>query len=181
MTMVPRGPRSGGAGAPAARRTGAAPLPATPAGAKTAAVRLLARREYSRAELTQRLLRKGLPREIVDRALDDLVAAGYLSDQRVADATVAQKSGRYGKRAIVYALKEKGIGAAEMEVALAPLAHTDEFADAQALWQQRFGTPPASDREKARHVRFLQSRGFALTIALRVLRSAGSPAGEDDA
>ena len=142
---------------------------------------LLAQREHSRAELTQRLLRKGLPREIVDRALDDLATAGYLSDQRVADATVAQKSGRYGKRAIVHALKEKGIGAAEMEAALAPLAHADEFADAQALWRQRFGAPPASDREKARHVRFLQSRGFSLTIALRVLRGAGTPAGEPDA
>jgi regulatory protein len=149
--------------------------------AKSAAVRLLARREYSRAELTQRLLRKGIPREVVDRALDDLATVGYLSDQRVAHATVAQKSGRYGKRAIVYALKEKGIGAEEMEAALAPLAHADEYVNAHALWQQRFGTPPATDRDKARHVRFLQSRGFSLAIALRVLRSAGTPAVEDDA
>lgn len=178
--MNPRGPRDGGAGAAGARRRGMAAVPSTPAGAKAAAVRLLARREYSRAELTQRLLRKGLPRDIVDRALDDLATAGYLSDQRVAHATVAQKSGRYGKRAIVYALKEKGIGAAEMEAALAPLAHADEFADAQALWQQRFGAPPASDRDKARHVRFLQSRGFSLSVVLRVLRSAGTRAAEDD-
>jgi regulatory protein len=168
-----------GAGALGSRRAGGAGSPATPATAKSYAVRLLARREYSRAELTQRLLRREVPRDIVDRALDDLAAAGYLSDQRVAHATVAQKSGRYGRRAIVYALKEKGIGAAEMECALAPLAHADEFADAQALWRQRFGAPPATERDKARQVRFLQARGFSLSVALRVLRSAGVAIDDD--
>lgn len=155
--------------------------PPLPVSAKAAAVRLLARREYSRAELAQRLLRRGLEADAIARALDELAAAGYLSDRRVAQAMVAQKSGRYGKRAIVYALKEKGIGAADMEAALAPLAHADEFADAQALWQQRFGTPPASEREKARQVRFLQARGFSLAAVLRVLRAAGCPVSDDNA
>ena len=163
-----------------ARRTpgsGAAP----PVSAKAAAVRLLARREYSRAELSQRLLRRGLAPDVVERTLDELATAGYLSDRRVAQAMVAQKAGRYGKRAIVYALKEKGIGPADMEAALAPLAHVDEFADAQALWMQRFGVPPATERDKARQVRFLQARGFSLATALRVLRGAGSRLGDDDA
>ena len=143
-------------------------------------MQLLARREYSRAELSQRLQRRGLTPDAVERALDELAAAGYLSDQRVAHCVVAQKSGRYGKRAIAYALKEKGIGAAEMEMALAPLAHADEFADAQALWRQRFGAAPTTDREKARQVRFLQARGYALSVVFKVLRAAGA-ADVDDA
>jgi len=40
-----------------------------------------------------------------------------------------------------------------------------------ALWQRRFGTPPANDREKARQIRFLQSRGFALSAIFKLLRS----------
>jgi regulatory protein len=60
---------------------------------------MLARREYSRAELAQRLLRKGIARDDIERALDELAAAGYLSDARYANAVVAQRSGRYGKRA----------------------------------------------------------------------------------
>jgi len=138
------------------------------------AVRYLARRDYSRAELTQRLTRRGIEPEAIDQALDELAAAGLLSDTRYAASVVAQRAGRYGKRAIVYALKEKGIDAAAAEAALAPLAGVDEFDDALALWQQRFGVMPANDREKARHVRFLQSRGYALSVVLKVLLTAGA-------
>ena len=151
---------------PGAARTSAAP--------KVLAVRWLARREHSRAELTQRLLRRGIPADEVERALDDLAAAGYLSDARYAHAVVARRVGRFGKRAIVHALKERGIGAADSQAALAPLAETDELADAQALWQRRFGVAPADDREKARQIRYLQARGYSLSTALRVLRAAGS-------
>ena len=62
---------------------------------------------------------------------------------------------------------------------MAPLADADELADASALWQQRFGVAPANQREKARQVRFLQSRGYGLAVVLRVLRAAGTPQDED--
>ena len=140
---------------------------------------MLARREYSRAELTQRLAHKGIPRDDIERALDALAAGGYLSDTRYANAVVAQRSGRYGKRAIAHALREKGITAPDAQVAMAPLADTDEYADATALWQQRFGAAPANQREKARQVRFLLSRGYGLSVALRVLRAAGAPADDE--
>jgi regulatory protein len=146
----------------------------TPVAPKVLAVRWLARREYSRSELTQRLRQRGIAVEEIERTLDELAAAGYLSDARYAQAVVAQRVGRFGKRAIVYALKERGITAADAQTALAPLAETDELADAQALWQRRFGVAPANDREKARQVRFLQARGYSLSTALRVLRVAGS-------
>jgi regulatory protein len=146
-----------------------------PASPKVLAVRMLARREYSRAELAQRLAHKGIPRDDIEQALDALAAGGYLSDARYANAVVAQRSGRYGKRAIAYALREKGISAPDAQMAMAPLADTDELADATALWQQRFGAAPANQREKARQVRFLQSRGYGLSVVLRVLRAAGAP------
>ena len=146
---------------------------------KILAVRMLARREYSRAELAQRLLRKGIARDDIERALDELAAAGYLSDERYANAVVAQRSGRYGKRAIAHALREKGIAAPEALAAMAPLAATDELADATALWRQRFGSAPANQKETARQVRFLLSRGYGMSVALRVLRSAGASADED--
>lgn len=162
-----RAPRGEDAG------TDASGGPASPAvSPKALAVRWLARREYSRAELAERLRRRGAAPEDVERALDELAAAGYLSDARYAQAVVAQRAGRYGKRAIVHALKERGIAAADVDAALAPLAGADEFADAQALWQRRFGTAPADDRERARQVRFLQSRGYGLAVALRVVRGA---------
>ncbi len=69
---------------------------------------MLARRDYSRAELSQRLARRGVARDDIERALDELAAAGYLSDARYAQALVAQRSGRYGKRAIAHVLQRKG-------------------------------------------------------------------------
>ena len=147
---------------------------------KALAVRMLARRDYSRAELRDRLARKGIPRDDIESTLDELVAAGYLSDARYATAVVAQRAGRYGKRAIAHALREKGITAPDAQAAMAALVAGDELADAQALWQQKFGTPPANERDKARQVRFLLSRGYGLSVALRVLRAAGTPV-EDDA
>lgn len=108
-----------------------------------------------------------------------MAEAGYLSDARYAHAVVAQRAGRYGKRAIAHALKERGIGAADASLAMAPLADADELADAQALWRQRFGVAPADDREKGRQVRFLQARGYPLSVALRVLRAAGHRDADD--
>lgn len=159
-----RAPRDDGGGAGGAVKPEVSP--------KALAVRWLARREYSRAELAERLRRRGVAAEDVERALDELAAAGYLSDTRYAHAVVAQRAGRYGRRAIVHALKERGIGAADVDAALATLAGADEFAEAQAVWRRRFGTAPADDRERARQVRFLQSRGYGLSVALRVVRGA---------
>ncbi|MFO1317177.1 MAG: regulatory protein RecX [Burkholderiales bacterium] len=154
--------------------------PAKPAvSPKVLAVRWLARREYSRAELGERLRLRGVVADDVERVLDELAAAGYLSDARCAQAVVAQRAGRYGRRAIVHALKERGIGAADADAALAPLAGADELAEARALWQRRFGERPRDERERARHVRFLQARGYSLSVALRVVRGA-SGAGADD-
>ncbi len=143
------------------------------------AVRLQARRDYSRAELTQRLERRGVARADIDSALDDLAAAGHLSDARCADAVVAQKSGRYGKRAIVHALKKKGIGADDVAEATKPLAELDEAEDALALWRRRFGVVPVNQREKSRQVRFLLARGYGLAAVLRVLRIAGAKISDD--
>jgi regulatory protein len=46
-----------------------------------------------------------------------------------------------------------------------------------ALWRRRFGAPPENDREKARQVRFLQSRGFSLSAIFRLLRDPPGDAG----
>ncbi len=148
---------------------------------KAIAVRLLARRDYGRAELAQRLLRRGADREQVESVLDELERIGYLSDTRFAHGVVAQKAGRFARRAIAYELKEKGVRSTAAGEALAVLDGHDEVADATALWQRRFGTPPHDEREKARQIRFLLARGYSASVAFKVLRAAGTPPeGEPD-
>ena len=132
--------------------------------------RLLARREYARDDLEQRLIAKGAARDEVAAVLDELSSQGLLSNERFAHALVAQKSGSYSRRSIRGELKRKGIRGEAIEGALGE-ATIDDDAAMLALWQRRFGTPPANDREKARQIRFLQSRGFALSAIFKMLKT----------
>ena len=137
------------------------------------ATRLLARREYARAELEQKLVAKGWGRIEVRAALDDLTARGYLSDARYAEAIAARRGGSYSRRRIAEELKARGVARGDIETALAG-AGIDDDAALRALWQRRFGRAPEDEREKARQVRFLQTRGFALSTILRFLRNASA-------
>ena len=150
-----------------------------PASARATALRLLARRDYSRAELAARLRARGVPGHEIDALLEDFERLGYVSDDRCAHALVSQRAGRFGSRAIERDLREKGIARDTAKDALAPLAQRDELADAMTQWKRRFGQPPADQREKGRHVRFLVARGFSASVAFRVLRAAGAPGDEE--
>jgi regulatory protein len=136
---------------------------------KARAIGMLARREYARAELRDKLLATGAEREAIDAVLDELAALGFLSDTRFAHAVVRQKQGGYSRRAIAETLKQKGVVAEAVTAALADTPIDDATALA-ALWARRFGRAPADEREKARQVRFLQSRGFSLSAIFRLLR-----------
>jgi regulatory protein len=146
------------------------------------AISLLARRDHSRAELRARLTRMrieadaaseidgGGPRDAVELLLDELAAEGYLSDDRYAQGVVARKSATHSRRAIAETLKAHGVARDAVQSALA--AHDiDDATVLRELWQRRFGTPPRDDRERARHVRFLQSRGFEVSAIMRFLRA----------
>jgi regulatory protein len=141
-----------------------------PVSLKAQAVRLLARREYARDDLEQRLIAKGAVRDEVVAVLDELSSQGLLSNERFAHALVAQKSGSYSRRSIRGELKRKGVSGEVIDGALDDAPVGDEAA-MLALWQRRFGTPPANDREKARQIRFLQSRGFELSAIFKMLKT----------
>ena len=140
---------------------------------KQQAIRLLARREYSRAELESRLVGKGAVRADVQSVLDELTAVGLLSNERYARSIANRNVGRASSRNIASALKGKGVGGDDIAAAIAE-AGIDDDATLIALWQRRFGTPPANDKERARQVRFLQSRGFSLTAIFKLLRAEES-------
>jgi regulatory protein len=137
---------------------------------KARAIRLLARRDYARAELEQRLIALGSSREEVRATLDELDGLGLLSDTRYAQGFARQKAGQYSKRHIARQLKSKGVDSEAATAAIAGAEIDDEVALVE-LWKRRFGTMPANDREKARQVRFLQSRGFEFSAILKLLRA----------
>jgi regulatory protein len=156
--------------------------PRPPKPLKVRAVALLARREYSRAEMREKLAaggnRNAEAMTEIDAVLDELAALGYLSDTRFAKALVQQKSGGYSKRAIGATLKARGVSSEAATDALAGSEIDDQDAMV-ALWRRRFGKAPVDDREKARQVRFLQSRGFSLSAIFKLLRNPPSPDAEE--
>lgn len=147
---------------------------------RTRALQCLARREYSRAELQRKLqsyiqsedepFEQSVPQEL-DALLDDLEARGWLSDERAATQLVHARRGRYGSQRIAHELRQKGIPENLIDAAL-PQLHASELDAARAVWQKKFGVVPHDQKEKARQVRFLQARGFALDVVFQVLRLA---------
>ena len=145
------------------------------------ALQYLARREHSRAELRGKLLshlqddaefEHSQPADL-DALLDDFTARGWLSDERTATQLVHTKRSRFGTQRITQELRRKGITENLIEEALPQLKET-ELATARQVWQKKFGITPRDEKEKAKQVRFLLSRGFSLDVAFKVLRLSDS-------
>jgi len=141
------------------------------------ALQYLTRREYSRAELRGKLLphaqadddfEQAQPVDL-DALLDDLTARGWLSDERATSQLIHAKRNRFGTQRITHELRQKGI-AEELIGAALPELKDSELEAAREVWKKKFGTAPQDEKEKAKQVRFLQSRGFAMDVIFKVLR-----------
>jgi regulatory protein len=105
----------------------------------------------------------------LDALLDDFTARGWLSDERTTTQLVHAKRSRFGTQRITHELRQKGI-AEELISAALPELKDRELKAAREVWKKKFGTAPQDEKEKAKQVRFLQSRGFALDVVFKVLR-----------
>jgi regulatory protein len=136
---------------------------------KVRAMRLLARREHSREELRRKLAPKMAEGENLEAVLDDLAMRGWLSDARFAEQSIRAKSRRYGPLKLAHALRAKGVDEEAIATAFRA-AGGDGLSNLESVWKTRFKALPSDDRERARHVRFLQGRGFSLDAILKFLR-----------
>lgn len=133
------------------------------------ALRLLARREHSREELRRKLVPHVVEGDDVESLLDDLTQRGWLSDARFAEQSIRAKARRFGPLKLAQQLRERGLD----EEAIAAGFHAageEGVSSIGSVWRSRFHAPPGDDRERARQIRFLQGRGFALEHILRFLR-----------
>jgi regulatory protein len=138
------------------------------------ALRLLARREHSRLELQRKLAPHAQNPDEVSDLIEDLVRRGWLSEQRVVEQIIHARREKLGSQRIRRELLEKGVDEELVSRAL-PQLRDGDMAAARALWQRKFGKHPADAAARAKQVRFMQSRGFALETVLRVMRQ-----GSDD-
>lgn len=133
-------------------------------------MRFLARREHSREELKRKLASRAAEGDDVEAILDDLARRGWLSDARFAEQAARAKARRYGPLKLACYLKSKGVSEEAIGAGLRA-AGSDGAASLEGVWRTRFKAAPAGEKERARQVRFLQGRGFALEEILRFLKS----------
>ena len=137
---------------------------------KGRALRLLSGREYSRSELERKL-------EIFEeepgtraRALDELQAKGFISEQRVIESVLHRRADKLGTARIKQELLGKGLDPEAVAQALAGL-QASERQRALEVWRKKFGEPPADAQAAARQMRFLASRGFGADAIRRVVKA----------
>jgi regulatory protein len=135
------------------------------------ALRLLARREHSRAELGRKLAAHVEPEDDLEALLEDLSRRKLVSDERYAESRSHALSRKFGAARIVQELRAKGLDKGLAEGAAAA-ARTTEVERARAVWLRKFRAAPVTREERARQMRFLQSRGFSFDAIRAVIRSS---------
>jgi regulatory protein len=145
--------------------------PDTPVELRARALRLLARREHSRKELERKLFRYAESPSALAEVLDALSLRNQLSEARFAQERARQLSRKYGAARIRHDLKAKGVSDALIE----QVSSEGEMERARAILERKYKAPAATREERARRMRFLQSRGFSSEIIFSLLsaRSVG--------
>lgn len=136
------------------------------------ALRLLARREHSRVELARKLAPRAESPGALGDLLDSLEQKQQLSDARFAEARVRQLSRKYGAARIRRDLKANGMGGD----IIAGVSGEGELERARAILDRKYRSEPATTREeRAKRMRFLQSRGFSNDVIFRLLSARDTP------
>ena len=135
------------------------------------ALGLLARREHSRAELARKLRPHVVAEDDLDALLDDLTRCKQLSEERYAESRANALSRKFGAARIAQELRSKGLDK-ELAGRAAEAARSTEVERARAVWLRKFRKAAESREERAKQMRFLQSRGFSFDAIRAVIRGA---------
>ena len=135
------------------------------------ALGLLARREHSRAELGRKLRPHVVAEDDLDALLDDLTRRKQLSEERYAESRANALSRKFGAARIAQELRSKGLDK-ELAGRAAEAARSTEVERARAVWLRKFRAAPTTREERAKQMRFLQSRGFSFDAIRAVVRGA---------
>ena len=139
--------------------------------AKSVAVRLLSRREHSAFEIRDKLLKRDFDSEEIDRVIIELQQGGWLSDERFAEAYIRMRQLKgFGPVRIAMELNERGV----KEHIVDDYLHANDDSWRQTLEQQyrkKYKDKPIEDySDKAKRIRFLQYRGFALDVIYQIVK-----------
>ena len=144
---------------------------------KKRALYYLGKRDYSRVELERKILTYSeslkISRVDLELMLDELEEKDWLSDDRFSEQFVLSKKRKFGARKIAHELKLRGVNELIISRVLRDIKD-DEFLLAKKIWERKFNQIPITIDEKAKQIRFLQSRGIEVAIIHQIL-SGKSP------
>ena len=141
---------------------------------RNTALDILARREHTRLELSRKLKAKEFSEQEIEAQIDTLVEEGLQSDERYAESYVNMRRNRgYGPLKIKQELQQRGISSELVD-------HFIDFNDkiwidtADQAYEKKFAAKPLdSANERAKRMRFLQSRGFTGDIIQEIFARYG--------
>jgi regulatory protein len=135
------------------------------------ALEALGRKERTEAELVAWLSARGFEADEVEAAIGRLIEAGALDDARFAHRYAEDKRELrgWGPERIRGALEARGVGAAEIDAALAVDDHEGQVERAVALLRRR---SDSLDQEagRARALAYLTRRGYDYELAYDAVR-----------
>ena len=144
---------------------------------KKRALYYLGKRDYSRVELGRKILAYSESLEInkadLELVLDELEEKDWLSDDRFSEQFVLSRKRKFGARKIAHELKLRGVNELIISRVLRDIKD-DEFLLAKKIWEKKFNQIPITIDEKAKQIRFMQSRGIEVAIIHQIL-SGKSP------
>ncbi len=135
------------------------------------ALRLLARREHSRAELARKLREHTRADDDLEALIEDLSRHKLLSDERYAESRAHALSRKFGAARIAHELRAKGLDK-DLADKASKTARATELERAREVWRRKFRSAPKTREERARQMRFLQSRGFSFDAIRSVVTGA---------
>lgn len=139
---------------------------------KKRALYYLSKREYTRLELSNKLSAYANKLEIddnnLDNLLDDLEKNNWLSDQRFLEQFIHEKKKKFGPKKIAYELQIRGIDTSIIEKSLIKLKE-EGYSLIKKIWEKKFNTVPKTKEDKLKQIRFLQSRGFDLSLIHQII------------
>ncbi len=154
--------------------------------AETKAFRLLTLRAHSEKELRAKLTAVHFPGEVVDAVVQKCFRLGYLNDETFAKqrARALGVNRLVGDLKISFDLKEKGVAS---DIRTAAIADIDKELGEQdrirkLIKKRRRGNNAglADEKQKARVIRNLMSRGFSLALIMKTITEEEQRVYDDD-
>ncbi len=143
----------------------------------TVALKYLSYRERSISEVRERLKEKNFGSSEINKAVDYLLKAGYLNDERFAELLASSRirNKNWGPAKIAFDLSSKGIAKEIIQRVIASYdASNDSMAEtagkAFRKWVRKKGlSPPLGRIESEKAFRFLKGLGFPTYVIINTL------------